>query len=119
MLAADNLRLDAMRAGDAAVLAGVLSNDLTYIHSNGDRDDKPAYLASVRDKRVAYHDITVAERRATALADNVVLMEGRLAMQIRYGGGDKTVDALFQAIWLCEGAQWRLRAWQSTNTPQP
>lgn len=115
VLSADDQRLDAMRAGDVETLARLLCDDVRYIHSGGDRDDKAGYLGSLRSGALVYLHIDPPQRSVSALAPGVVLVEGRMAMTLALGGVEKRLDVLFTMVWLYRDDGWRLRSWQSTN----
>jgi hypothetical protein len=107
-----------MRSGDIEALAGLLCDEVRYIHSGGNRDDKARYLDSMRNGDLKYLRIDPPERRFSHLGPNVVLVEGRMTMALTLRGAETNLDVLFTMVWLHGDGGWRLRTWQSTNAPR-
>ena len=109
VLAAQDSKFAAQMAGDLAALAEILADDLTYIHANGQPDDKAAFLAGpVRD---GYLSIVRSEGSVRRYGD-VAIITGTADIQpipeLRF-------MARFTDVWQKRGDRWINVAWQSTR----
>jgi hypothetical protein len=114
--ALEDARYRAMVAGDVAGLGRFLSDRLTYTHSTALTESKSEYLASVGKGVFKYRDIKVSERQLREAA-GAVLVTGRITIDILIGGQPKLLQSRFLNVWVEEGGDWRMIAWQSTPIP--
>jgi ketosteroid isomerase-like protein len=114
--ALEDARYRAMIAGDLEGLARSLSDRLTYTHSNAHVESKAEYIASVGKGVFKYRDIKIAERQIRA-AGGAVLVTGRITIDILLDGQPKMLQSRFLNVWVEEGGDWRMIAWQSTPIP--
>jgi ketosteroid isomerase-like protein len=114
--ALEDARYRAMIAGDLEGLARYLSDRLTYTHSNALVESKAEYLASVGKGVFKYRDIKIAERQIRA-ASGAMLVTGRITIDILLDGQPKMLQSRFLNVWVEEGGDWRMIAWQSTPIP--
>ena len=106
-----------MTAADLDALAALLAPDLAYIHSNGVAESRTRYLAQVKKGFYRYGRIR-ARRVTTAVAGNLALRRGRLAMDVATDGGPLvTVDLHHTLVWRRHGRGWRLLLRQATRIP--
>lgn len=103
----------AMRSGDVAVLAKLLSDDLVYAHSTGDRDTKSSYLAKLQDKVLDYLDLAIAGQQIRII-DNVALVTGIMKAKVLVAGSEKRLENGTLAVWIERNGQWQLVAFQPT-----
>ncbi len=101
---------------DLATLAELISDDLTYTHSNGRRDTKTSYLELVPIVRYLSADRRDREIR---VFDRVAIVTGRADIKIdnRETGSKRDVSILYTDVWLKTGEAWRFTAWQATPIP--
>jgi ketosteroid isomerase-like protein len=114
---AERERFAAMVAPDLEALSAALADDLTYAHSNGTVQDKPALLAALSSGDLDYlslkpreQDVRLEGRLAvvTGVADVRVVVEGReLSVVLRYTD-----------VYRRSAGRWQLIAWQSTRLPE-
>ncbi len=109
-------RYQAMMARDLDALGRLLSDRLTYTHSNALTESKAEYLASVAKGVFKYRDIKVSERTIRE-AGGTVLVTGRITIDILIDGHPKLLQSRFLNVWAEEGGAWRMIAWQSTPIP--
>jgi len=114
--AADDLRVAALLAGNAAGLEAVLSNEFRYVHSSGHADNKASYLENIASRKTVYVGYDYQARNFQACATGVVLMTGHVLIH-SLKGKKSGVDLDFLAVWRNEAGVWRLLAWQSTEHP--
>lgn len=114
--ALEDARYRAMIAGDPKELGRYLSDRLTYTHSTALTESKAEYLASVAKGVFKYRDIKISERRIRA-AGGAALVTGRITIDILIDGQPKLLQSRFLNVWVEEGGDWRMIAWQSTPIP--
>jgi hypothetical protein len=110
-------RYDAMTAGDLAVLGELLSERLTYAHSDATRDTKVSYLGTLKDGSLRYLKTWHETERVIALGDSAAAI-GRMGADIVRNGAARTIGSITLALWAREGDNWRLVAYQPTALPK-
>jgi ketosteroid isomerase-like protein len=117
VLAAMDAYKQAMMKKDAAALAKIVSDDLTYTHSSNLHQDKAALLASLKENTIVeaidFKDLKVRVYGGTALVKGDVDFRNNAA-------GVVTVSKLNVLHVLVKGPQgWQLVARQATRYPDP
>ena len=116
--AAEAARFRAMTHADFAALDTLLGSDLTYTHSDGERQDRSQFEAVMRSGALAYlaaqpESVVVRVYGTTALAD------GRAHMRVRSDGQDRAFTVRFLEAYTRRRGRWELVAWQSTRLVPP
>ncbi|MCX6951841.1 MAG: nuclear transport factor 2 family protein [Verrucomicrobia bacterium] len=119
LTAADDERLAATKAGDAARLGAILSDDLHYTHSSGKVDTKASLIASLASKASVYESFDYKKRTFTLIGSGIATMTGRVITKVGPPGKPNELDLSFLAIWREENGKWRFLAWQSCKMPAP
>ena len=119
VIAADEERMAATKAGDAARLDAIFSDELRYAHANGVVDSKASYTESLVSKKTVYQKFNYQERTVRPAGPGVALMSGRVLIDVSSGGPTNTVDLNYLAVWREENGRWRFLAWQSCRNPVP
>jgi ketosteroid isomerase-like protein len=109
-------RFAAMVAQDIAALEPLLADDLTYIHSTGELENKSQFLETIRGGRLRYEAIDVQELNVRQY-DKVALVTGRIVVQARAGSRPLTLNVRYTDAYVNRDGHWRLVAWQSTRLP--
>lgn len=117
--AADDERTAATQAGDPKRLDAIYSDALHYAHSNGKIDNKASYLKALVSRSAIYESFDYKERTFIPAAPGIVLMKGRVILNIASNGQKIVNDLNFLAVWRKEGGKWRFMAWQSCKNPPP
>ena len=101
---------------DAAALAPLLSDDLTYTHSSNLHQDKPAVLASMKGKpadAIDFNNLSIRVYGNTAVVTTD--LETRTS-----NAGTVSVTKLHVLHVLVKGAEgWQVVARQATHFPEP
>jgi len=116
--AADTARVTATIAGDFRGLAPLLSDELSYGHSDGRVQTKLDFLDTVRTSRVKYEAYDYEELHAQNVGEGLVTLTGRVFLRASAGGETITARLRFLAVWRQENGAWRLFAYQSTRQPE-
>lgn len=117
LAAADDARIAAILQADTAALAGLLSDELHYAHSNGAVDSKAVFLANLRSGGIRYTGYQPQERAFTFPAPGIALMTGRAHIRAETAKGQMDGILGYLAVWREEKGQWRFLAWQSCRLP--
>jgi ketosteroid isomerase-like protein len=112
--AAEAIRCAAMLAGDPAALEAVLDSRLQFHHSNGNVDDRAAFVAKIKAGRIKYAGIKWEEERVEALGADVALLTGKMITDVKVEGTDKRLLNRVLTVWSKTGGSWLMIAFQST-----
>lgn len=121
--AADDERMAAMKAGDAARLNAIFSDELRYAHSSGVVDTKSVFIEALSTGKSVYETFEYKDRTILPAAPGIALMSGRVLVNIRSGEQRLQLDLNYLSVWREEAGKWRFLAWQSCRngaaTPLP
>ncbi len=111
----DDARIVAQKAGDAAALAAILSDDLHYAHSSGTENNKTTYLAALTSGHTKYESIVFEDRKFTHAAPGIILVTGKCMMKETKDGKFDALHLNFLSVWRLENGTWRFLAWQANR----
>ena len=115
MRAADQQRLNATISGDVSTLANLLSDELTYAHSDGRVQTKRQFLDAVAGNRIKYLSIVPVGVEAHAIDADAATLQGGARLVVVADGRRREFTLRFLAVWRREAGQWRLLAYQSSQ----
>ena len=116
ILAVDEQRVQAMIRSDVQGLAKLLSDSLSYGHSDGRVQSKQQLLSALASNRIQYLSYRYSERNVLMLGDARGLT-GTAAIRVSSQGAPLEFSIRFLAVYVQEDGAWRLAAYQSTQTP--
>lgn len=119
VLAADDVRIAAMKAGDREKLTAIFSDELHYAHSNGKVDTKATFVEALSTGQSRYLKLEPKERKVTFASPEVALISGLADIQVASAKGETVATLSYLAAWRQENGQWRFLAWQSCRMPPP
>ena len=105
-----------MVRNDLVLLAQLLTDDLTYVHSNGDTESKSALLATLRERRIVYDSI-ISSDVTVRIEGTSAIVTGRARIQVRSGGEIRRPTVRFTDVYVQRAGRWRTVVWQSTTIP--
>lgn len=112
--AADARRCQAMLEGDVAALDQMLSERLSYTHSDASVDTKQSYLEKVARQYFDYRELTIEDDH-TIVAGDCVIIVGRMTGRVVI---EKTKERFLNnrtlSVWARENDTWRFVAFQPT-----
>src|SRR5438552_13051417 len=118
VVAAEHRWADANVACDTSMMAGVLSDSLVFVHTDGASDGKRAYLAKVSGCQVARVDITPT---SVHVLGDVAVVDGSL--RVTFKGREPNPPnppGTYSRVYVRSGSRWLLFAHHSTRvTPNP
>jgi hypothetical protein len=113
VLRADNARIAAMMAGDGAALAGVLSDELVFVHSDGRIEGKADYVKAMTAGGTAYTNARTSDVKSLKPSSEIVILIGTQDMRKKLGDTWSDIHIQFMSVWRNENGAWRMFAWQS------
>ena len=105
----------AAKAGDAAKLDRLLSNDLIYTHATGIIDDKAAYIEKLKSKRQKYDGIIHSNVRVKVFGGDTAVLTARMRMHGTNQSGAFDDQLLLIHVWVKVNSSWQLAAHQTTK----
>ncbi len=116
---ADNERVAAILAADAARLDAIFSDELLYTHSNGKVDTKESYIQSLVTHQTVYKVYDYKEREFRLASPDIGLETAHVLITSVNGTTVNNNDLKILAVWRKEDGKWRFLAWQSAKLPAP
>ena len=115
--ATDDARVAAMKARDGAKLAGYLSDDLHYAHSNALVDTKASFIELITSGKAKYLRLDYAQRDFTFPAPGMATMTGFFDVKAVINEATTESRICFLGVWRQEKGEWKLLAWQTCKVP--
>jgi uncharacterized protein (TIGR02246 family) len=112
--AVEDRRIKALVEDDFATLDAIFADDLHYAHSSTVVDDKASYMAALRTGKTKYETIDRDPARVRIYGDTA-LMTGTAVVGLR--GRAEKLPLRYTLVYVRQGGQWRMVAWQSTRRP--
>lgn len=119
VIRADETRIYAMLAPDAAALDDMLTPDCVYVHANGVVHTKAQFLQAVRTSALKYLSLRYTAAPTVRLYGNEsAVLNATAQLEIQLGDG-KAVKLSLQttAVYVMLHERWQLASYQSTNAP--
>ncbi|MGN6436347.1 MAG: nuclear transport factor 2 family protein [Agriterribacter sp.] len=102
---------------DAATLASMVSDDLTYAHSTGLVEDKAAFIQALVSGKSDFKTITLSDQRIQLL-DKTAVVWHKLAADITDNGNEASVKLIILTVWQRQKDGWKLVARQAARQKQ-
>jgi ketosteroid isomerase-like protein len=117
IIALDKKRMDAMCKQDIPALNTLLADDLVYTHSSARLDTKQSLIGSMTAGTTVYTAIEPSNVKAQDLGNTVVLT-GAARIHVMSNGKPNSFGVRFTDVYVNNGGQWQMVAWQSTRLPE-
>jgi ketosteroid isomerase-like protein len=115
--AAEKSWASATVAGDEATLKQVLSDDLTYTHSNGETDTKAVFIDNLKTGARKYHKVNHESMDVRLYGNTAVLAATAQVETSQKGGSVNPAHLRFIHVWVSQKGRWQLVAHQSLRLP--
>lgn len=112
----ENVRFDAMVAGDFDAFASVCHPELLYTHSTAVTDTLESYLRTCREGYYVYHRIDHPITRISVVGDTALAL-GEMHADLTVGGAEKSLHNVTLAVWVRHDGDWKLLGFQPTVKP--
>ena len=113
----DRQRMNAMGQKDIATLNALLSDDLIYTHSSARLDTKKSLVEAMESGKTVYTAVVPSDVKAQDLGSAVVLT-GVARIHVLSNGKPNNFGVRFTDVYVNNGGQWQMVAWQSTRLPE-
>jgi ketosteroid isomerase-like protein len=118
VLEADGSRVKALVENDLAALEQLLSEDLTYVHSNGMLDTKESYIGSLRAGNSRYLTMDMSEVAVRSLGD-AALINAKFNARVQLRDREVNPQARVLIVYAKRAGRWQMVAWESTSIATP
>jgi len=103
----------AMLDGDKASLDKIAAPELTYGHSSGTIEDKPAFIDALVSGRNDFVTIDLSEQSVKLVGNNLALVRHKLKAETNNGGTPGTANIGILLVFQKQQGQWKLLARQA------
>ena len=117
IIALDKKRMDAMCKQDVPTLHVLLADDLVYTHSSARLDTKQSLIGAMASGTTVYTAIEPSDVKAQDLG-NAVVLTGSARIRVTSNGNPSSFGVRFTDVYVNNGGQWQMVAWQSTRLPE-
>ena len=114
-LLSQTMRFDAAVRQDTVLLQNLLSEDLTFIHSNGLLETKSSFVASIKNGKIKYNSFEVTEQHIRQYGRKTCIIDGKININGAFEKNPFSVSLLFTSVYRKQHQRWQLVAWQSTK----
>lgn len=108
-------RFRAMVDGDVPLLNQLLSDNVSYVHTNGKRETKQQFIDAISTGHRRYRQIEVQSQEVLPVGSETCVVTGRALIEIEANSGALLYPIAYTAIQAQEAGQWRLVAWHATR----
>ena len=108
-------RFRAMVDGDGASLDRLLSDQATFVHTNGKRETKQQFIDAITAGRRRYRQIEIQSQEVVQAGNEACVVSGRVLIEMEANNGALLFPIAYTAILTHENGRWRLLAWQATR----
>jgi hypothetical protein len=109
-------RFRAMVDGNGPLLDSLLSETVSYVHTNGKRETKRQFIDGITAGRRRYRQIEIQSQEVLPVGrDTCVIVTGRALIEMEANNGALLFPIAYTALHAQEDGEWRLVAWQATR----
>jgi hypothetical protein len=109
-------RFRAMVDGNGPLLDSLLSENVSYVHTNGKRETKRQFIDGITAGRRRYRQIEIQSQEVLPVGrETCVIVTGRALIEMEANNGALLFPIAYTAIHAQVDGQWRLVAWQATR----
>jgi hypothetical protein len=109
-------RFRAMVDGNGPLLDSLLSENVSYVHTNGKRETKRQFIDGITAGRRRYRQIEIQSQEVLPVGrETCVIVTGRALIEMEANNGALLFPIAYTALHAQEDGQWRLVAWQATR----
>ena len=119
VLAAQDKRIAATLAADVTLLGEMMTDDLSYTHSNANVETKPEFLEGIRSGKYRYQAMAFDDRHVRLHGDQTAIVSGTCRVRVTSAGRDLDIRLRFTELYVKQAGAWKMVLWQSTRVPDP
>jgi len=118
VLAAQDKRIGLTVAADVAGLGAMMTDDLTWTHSNANVESKAQFLEAIRSGKYKYKSMTFDDRKVRLHGDTAIV-SGTCRVLVTTDGREIDIKLRFTELYVKQQGAWKQAMWQSTRVPDP
>jgi hypothetical protein len=103
---------------DSTTLANLTDDALSYGHSTGVIEDKPAFIADLLAGKTVLANVEFSAV-TIKIAGNTAIVRNRLTGETVHNGVHTKIDIIVLHVWKKEKGVWKLLARQAAKIPPP
>ncbi|WP_322103641.1 nuclear transport factor 2 family protein [Paraburkholderia sp. J41] len=108
-------RFRAMVDGDGSSLEQLLSDQATFVHTNGKRETRQQFIDAITAGRRRYRQIEIQSQDVLLVGSETCIVSGRVLIEMEANSGALLFPIAYTSIQTQEDGRWRLVAWQATR----
>ena len=108
-------RFRAMVDGDGELLDALLSENASYVHTNGKRETKRQFIDAITAGRRRYRQIEIQSQDVIPGGRDTWIVYGRALLEMESKNGALLFPIAYTAIHIQVDGQWQLLAMQATR----
>ncbi|HLX01855.1 nuclear transport factor 2 family protein [Trinickia violacea] len=108
-------RFRAMVDGNGQLLEELLSESVSFVHTNGKRETKQQFIDAITAGRRRYRQIEVQSQDVVVVGRETCVVTGRALIEMEANNGALLFPIAYTSIQTQQDGQWRLVAWQATR----
>jgi ketosteroid isomerase-like protein len=105
---------EAARKGDGPALEKLLSEDLVYVHSNANVENKAACIAALLKGKP---DFQLADNVSVKVYGNTALVHGKMTANVAQNGAPAKIQLDLMQVWVMQGKQWQMVGRHTARLP--
>ena len=117
LLALETQRYQAIVQSDIEFLDTLLDDRLIFTHASGKVDNKDSFFGSLTSGNLDYRTIDI-EDAEVRMYESCGVVTGKSHLEINVRGEDRRLSLRFTTVWVQQGNDWKVVAYQSTLIPQ-
>ena len=108
-------RFRAMVEGDVSLLNQLLSDNVSFVHTNGKRETKQQFIDAISAGHRRYRQIEVQSQEVLTVGKETCVVSGRALFELEANNGALLFPIAYTAIQAKEDGRWRLIVWHATR----
>ena len=117
VLQAERRWTQALVKRDVDALRQLYADDLVYVHSGGDREDKAEFIRRVETGGLKYESLELVNPKVR-MYGNVAIVNGMFDVRVMSDGAPINTRVMYIHVYAKQGEAWRMVAHQTTRAPQ-
>ncbi len=118
VLAIEKARFEAMVDEDFDLLDQRISDDLVYIHSNGNVDSKASFINAIKEGKSSYDQITLEESKVRVYEHTAIINGVCTFDQKNPDGSPRKIQLRYTNVYVMQNGDWKMVSWQSYKISQ-
>ncbi|MGI9158710.1 MAG: nuclear transport factor 2 family protein [Saprospiraceae bacterium] len=111
----EQARYQALIKRDFQALDAMIAPELVYTHSNGNVEDRQAYVAALEKRTYVFSKFETDSTLYRSLNRRTVAATGIVRIAGAYQDKPFDIRGRFTALYICRKNQWQLHTWQTTK----